>query len=144
MPKRKKINLVIDANWFISACINKNSRAILFRQILKNAHLQVFYSAELLAEVDGVMSRKKFAKIINKHQVSRFSALVLAFMQKTVIGPVETISRDGDDDYLLAICQACQADFLITGDQDLLVLGTHRQTTILTMSQFLQLLPFLK
>ena len=48
--------------------------------------------------------------------------------------------RDEKDDYLLGICESCNADFLVTGDEDLLILGTYQSTTILTMSQFVQLL----
>ena len=35
------------------------------------------------------------------------------------------VSRDPDDDAALALAVAAQADLLITGDADLLVLGVH-------------------
>ena len=47
-------------------------------------------------------------------------------------------SADPADDFLLALCEAGRADYLVTGDKTgLLVLGTHGGTTILTAREFL-------
>ncbi len=143
MPGEKKVNLVLDANWFISACINSRSRRTLYYKILSNDQLHTFYSSELLAEFEGVISRKKFAGIITPAQVGRFQALTLPLMNRVSPTLIPATSRDPDDDYLLGICKTCQADFLITGDDDLLTLGTFEQTTIVSMGQFLQILPLL-
>lgn len=143
MPKKRKINVVIDANWYISACINKNSRRTLYHTILKNTHLQIFYSTELLQEFEGVITRKKFAKIIAPHQVVRFISLPMLFLKEVPVTTKPTLVRDAKDDYLLGICESCNADFLITGDADLLTLETYKNTTIVTMGQFVRLLNLL-
>lgn len=143
MPKGRKLKVVLDANWFISACINSRSRRTIYYKILSNAQLRVFYSSELVAEFEGVISRKKFAKIITPVQVGRFQTLALPLMNRIVSTPIPATSRDPDDDYLLGICKTCQADFLITGDDDLLTLGTFEHTTIVSMGQFLQILSLL-
>lgn len=93
-----------------------------------------------MAEFDGVIARPKFAKIITPAQVKRFKTMALTFIKKTEITTVPAIVRDLDDDYLLGMCEGCQADFLITGDKDLLTLGTYQNTAILTMGQFLSVL----
>jgi hypothetical protein len=52
--------------------------------------------------------------------------------------PIVRRSADPLDDFLLALCQAGRADYLVTGDKGgLLVLGTHGGTTILTARSFL-------
>jgi putative PIN family toxin of toxin-antitoxin system len=52
--------------------------------------------------------------------------------------PDITISRDPWDNFLLALAEKGAADFLVTGDKaDLLTLGQHRKTTIVTARQFL-------
>ena len=52
--------------------------------------------------------------------------------------PVVRRSADSLDDFLLALCEAGRADYLVTGDKTgLLVLGTHGSTTILTARAFL-------
>ena len=144
MNRRKKLRLVLDANWFVSACISRSSRRTLYYKILKNPRLQVFYSAELMAEFEGVMARPKFARIVTPAQVKRFTRIVLNFVRKTEIAAIPAIVRDWNDNYLLGICEGCEADFLITGDKDLLTLETYQNTTILTMGQFVSILSVLK
>jgi len=46
--------------------------------------------------------------------------------------------RDSKDDIFLELAVAAKADFLITGDEDLLVLESFRKTQILTMADFIQ------
>ncbi len=57
-----------------------------------------------------------------------------------IVDRLPTVRRSADpsDDFLLALCEAGRADYLVTGDKaDLLVLGTHGGTTILTARAFL-------
>jgi putative PIN family toxin of toxin-antitoxin system len=82
---RKKIRVVIDANWYISACISRNSRKTLYYNIFKNNHLQVYYSKELLQEFEGVITRKKFVKIISLNQIVRFISFATIFLKEITI-----------------------------------------------------------
>ncbi|MCD8539285.1 MAG: putative toxin-antitoxin system toxin component, PIN family, partial [Leadbetterella sp.] len=68
----------------------------------------------------------------------RFKSLLLLFLKITEIHFVPDEVRDADDNYLLGICDSCQAQYLITGDKDLLVLGNYRNTSIVSMSQFIR------
>ncbi|HOZ88542.1 MAG TPA: putative toxin-antitoxin system toxin component, PIN family, partial [Bacteroidia bacterium] len=52
---------------------------------------------------------------------------------KTVI----RICRDEKDNFLLALCEDGKADYLITGDEDLLILKKFKKTTILKISEYL-------
>lgn len=140
---RKKIRVVIDANWYISACISRNSRKTLYYNIFKNNHLQVYYSKELLQEFEGVITRKKFVKIISSNQIVRFISFATLFLKEITISEIPKVVRDRNDDYLLAICEACDAHFLVTGDDDLLSLEIYKNTTIVSMSQFTKLLTIL-
>jgi predicted nucleic acid-binding protein len=54
--------------------------------------------------------------------------------------PVVDASPDPCDNYLLALAEAGQADVLVTGDKrDVLVLGRHRGTRIVTVRDALTL-----
>ena len=138
--KKERLNIVIDANWFISACINRNSRRTLYYKILRNKHLKIYYSSELFEEFDGVIKREKFRKFIALYQVRRFVEITLLLLEKVIIRSIPDIVRDSKDNYLLGISESCNADFLVTGDGDLLILETYKTTSILTMGQFLSLL----
>jgi len=59
------------------------------------------------------------------------------------LGRLSAIQRSADpaDDFLLAICQAGSADYLVTGDKaGLLALVSHGATAIVTARQFLDLI----
>jgi predicted nucleic acid-binding protein len=46
-------------------------------------------------------------------------------------------SSDPDDDYLLALSEAGQADYLVTGDKDgLLDLGSHKGARVISAREF--------
>lgn len=51
-----------------------------------------------------------------------------------------TICRDPKDNYLLSLAKDGKADYLITGDQDLLILEKFEQTSICLLNQFLRCL----
>jgi predicted nucleic acid-binding protein len=55
------------------------------------------------------------------------------------IVPVSDI-RDIDDLFLLALAETVQADYILTGDKDLLSLHSHRQTKIVTYRYFTDML----
>ena len=59
-----------------------------------------------------------------------------------LVSPSEKIElcRDPKDDFLLEIASAGDADYLVTGDEDLLVLGAIRRTRIIRLAEFRALL----
>ncbi len=138
MPAKR---IILDTNWLVSAAINKNSRRAVFR-LLTNKRIQIIYADALLEEFMEVIARPKFTKVISKDQVSRFIALILPQLAYVPLKTTLQLSRDKDDDYLLALCVDGHADYLLTGDPDLLVLKKVGTTQILTMSEFSSLSGF--
>jgi putative PIN family toxin of toxin-antitoxin system len=55
-------------------------------------------------------------------------------------GTFPSIGRDRKDDYLIAYAVVGEADYLVTGDKDLLVLGSVGGVTIVTPVYFADLL----
>jgi putative PIN family toxin of toxin-antitoxin system len=103
---------------------------------LINENLTIFYSSELLAEYESVISRKKFEKFVRQEQVSRFIGLVLTRLKPVEINTLVRLSRDAKDNFLLSMSIDCGADYLVTGDSDLLVIKKFGKTKILTMAAF--------
>lgn len=54
----KKIRIILDTNWYISATINRKSRRRLY-ELLINEQCTILYADELLAEYKRVVYRKK-------------------------------------------------------------------------------------
>ncbi len=53
---------------------------------------------------------------------------------------VQSLTGDPEDDYVLATCRLSGADYLVTGDQGLLDLGSHGATVIVSPRRFAELL----
>lgn len=135
MAKKRPVKIILDTNWYVSASINRRSRRQLFK-ILTNPGLRIFYSKELLQEYQAVISRKRFQNTISEAQVIRFLSLILPKLTAISINKAVSLSRDPEDNYLLAMALECNADYLVTGDADLLVLKKIRKTNIVRMSEF--------
>jgi len=82
----------------------------------------------LLAELAEVIYRPKFQATIAKSDADPGRMLEEVRQLVEIIDPPQLstpVSRDPDDDAVLAVAVASQADLIITGDADLLALGTY-------------------
>jgi len=134
MPNHLRI--ILDTNWYVSATINRTSRRRLF-SLLTNPELNIVYSSDLIKEYEKVMARDKFKKYVRPNQIKRFIELVLTRLVEIEVKSIKQGSRDISDNYLLGLSVDSNADYLVTGDPDLLVLGNIERTIILNMADFL-------
>jgi putative PIN family toxin of toxin-antitoxin system len=132
----KKIRVILDTNWYVSATINKKSRRIIY-ELLTNKNLTILFSNEILKEFNQVIIRPKFKNIINQQQVTRFINLIIYKIENIEIKSTTEGSRDPNDNFLLSLCVDGKADYLLTGDMDLLILQKIDSTQIITLSNFL-------
>lgn len=90
-------------------------------------------SASLIAELEEIIERKL--------KPTAKTRLFLKGLrgQIRIVKPVplaKPICRDPDDDTVLATAMAGDADFIVTGDDDLLVLKKHAGIRILSPREF--------
>ncbi len=136
MPPRASHRLVVDTNVLISSLISVNMMEVMRRIVGRHV---LIYSPEQLTEFMQVITRPKLkGRILGKHMEELISSLAVNGEVVTVRSVVE-LCRDPDDDHFLALCKDGKADFLITGDKDLLVLKTFMKTRIIDPAEFLQL-----
>jgi hypothetical protein len=133
--KKKKNHLVIiDTNLWISFLISKEFSFI--DKLIKNNKIIIVYSQELFDELITVIQRPKFNKYLNFEKSNALILLFENYFKLIEIAFTVEICRDEKDNFLLALAKDSKADFLITGDKDLLVLNVFENTKILTFTEF--------
>lgn len=108
---------------------------------VRNNTLTLISSPALLAELAEVIDRPKFDVILLRTNTSRAQALAQVRQLAEVIDPPplsQPVCRDPDDDAVLALAIAAQADLVISGDDDLLCLASFEGIPIVTPAQGLQ------
>ena len=135
------LRVVFDTVIFVRCLINPLGlwgRAVF--ELSPQYHLCV--SAPVLLEVLDVLYRsslqRKFKSLAGRNVEDVLG--LLADAEGFEIGDPPAVSRDPKDDKFLATAAAAQADYLVTEDQDLLVLREHQGTRIVTMAAFIQVL----
>lgn len=129
---------VFDTNILVSALLFPNSkpdRAV--RYGLANG--EVLLSLELLEELNEVLGRKKFDRYLTVEEREEFLA---AFVERTIlIEIVENVQacRDPKDDKVLDLALNGAAEYIITGDRDLLVLHPFRDVQVVMVEDFLRI-----
>lgn len=129
-----KTSLIIDTNVYISFLINKGNSAI--QAILEDTNMEIIVSEKLIWELKDTIHKRKFNKLFNFSLANEFIAALKE--RATSMAPTTevTICRDPKDNFLLALAKDAGADFLITGDKDLLVLQQFENTRIITLAEF--------
>jgi putative PIN family toxin of toxin-antitoxin system len=130
---------VVDTNIVVSAFLwGGNPRAALDAARQKTSTL--FTSAALIAELEDVLSRAKFATRIATvgSSVDEMLGDYLALAQ--LVRPTEhpAVVRDPDDDHVIACALAAEAEIIVSSDDDLLTLGHYRDIDILSVTQMLR------
>jgi putative PIN family toxin of toxin-antitoxin system len=132
----KNNRFVLDNNILVSALLIKNSPPF---QIIKKIEAQglILYSEPTLLELNRVLSRKKFNKYFTVEEKQEFILKLVEMSELIEIKESITICRDSKDDKFLELAISGNADFIITGDQDLLVLNPFRNIEVITANEFL-------
>lgn len=131
-----KLRIVIDTNVIVSALIffsSNSMQALTFAR--ENGVLLT--SIDTLAELNDVLSRPKFNRYITQEIRADFLASLANETEIVDIKEKITECRDSKDNKFLELAVSGNADILVTGDQDLLVLHPFRNTQILTVTSFL-------
>jgi len=113
----------------------------LIYKLLSSEDIDVYVCAQLLHEIQDVATRPKIQSRINANDLEQLLRLIKVYGISVKIKnqAVENI-RDSKDLYLLSLAETVGADYVISGDGDLLVLQTHQNTKILSPAQFMQLM----
>jgi putative PIN family toxin of toxin-antitoxin system len=137
------VRIVLDTNVVISALLWRGPPYRVFQAARQQDRLRLFTSPALIEELAEVLLRPGPTKRLAL--IGRTARQVLTDYLEAVelLDPPPLpapISRDPDDDAVLALAAAAKADLIVSGDADLLVLDTHAGIPIRTPAQALSLI----
>ena len=120
-PKKARLSVVLDTNVIIAQLLSKTRRSAssrVFDLWLVRRELQLIVSPPLIEEYLELLQRIGVAE----ERIARFHQRLLTARTVTRInlGKHFRVSRDSDDNFLLATAHAGRARYLVTNDRDLL------------------------
>lgn len=129
----ENLKVILDTNILISAiAFGGNPRQVL--NLVLDEKMNAIISPILLAELQEIINKKFVLK------VAAFELLldsIKDIFQIVHPNKILKVVRDEDDNRVLEAAIEGKCDYIITGDKDLLELGSFKNIEILTADQFL-------
>jgi uncharacterized protein len=135
------VRAVIDTNVLLSGLLWHGAPHRLIERFRTGA-LSLVSSPALLAELAEIVGRAKFAPILKRSNTDPERMLAELRQLAEIVDPPPLpapVSRDPDDDTVLALAVAARVDLVVSGDADLLVLGAHAGIPIVTPARALDI-----
>lgn len=133
------IRAVLDTNVLISALLFTGTPSLLV-SAWQAGRLKPVISADVLDEYVRVLSYPKF-KLTDQEIHSLIEDDLLPFVDTVQTGPISVSNlRDPDDMKFLACARTARVHWLVSGDNDLLLLRKFESIEIVSVSTFLNLL----
>ncbi len=139
------MKVILDANVYISYLLARRSGRSITEVVdscLSNPQIELIAPQELLAEIRRSVLAKPYLRthIFEDELAALEEALALIAETPSPLSDILPHSRDAQDDYLLAYGLMERADYLVTGDDDLLVLERIESLRIVSVPVFWSIL----
>lgn len=133
------IRAVVDTNVFVSGFFWKGPLRSVFEAALGRGFLSVI-SDDIAAELRRVIDRPKFRKHLEQQRIDS-AGLITAIRSVSLIVqplpvPMDAV-RDSKDRMILACAVGGQVDYVVSGDKDLLILGSYEGINVVSPVEFL-------
>jgi putative PIN family toxin of toxin-antitoxin system len=135
MKKSKALKLIIDTNLWVSFIISKKQHII--DPLLYSEDARLLFSKELITEINQTITKPKLKKYFGTNALEEMLLAFDPFIDFIEVKSIVTLCRDEKDNFLLALAKDGDADYLLTGDKDLLYLKKFGKTKINTISEFI-------
>jgi uncharacterized protein len=133
--------VVIDANVFVSAAIARGAAYRIVTAWLDHQPFELIICPAILAEVTDVLARPRVAKRLSADLAALFVRSI-RIAADVVDDPPDgdvSITRYSDDDYLIRLARAHDADLIVSGDKDVLE-WTEQRPPVMSPAAFEQLI----
>jgi len=135
------VRIVLDTNVVLSALLWRGTPYRLLDAIRSRSEARLFTSPALLDELADVLTRPSATKRLAA--IGRTAREVLAdYVEAVEVVEPEQVPRvvpdDADDDQVIAAAVAAGADWIVSGDADLLSMSSYQGIAIITAAQAVQ------
>jgi putative PIN family toxin of toxin-antitoxin system len=134
------MKVVLDVNVWVSGLLWRGIPGLIL-DLSKNQQITILVSEALCEELEDTLRRVKFQSKIQSlaTTVEGLLTVIEELSQSCSYLSVDAPElRDPDDLIILGTAQASQAEVIITGDRDLLILKSFNSIPILTPQDFLK------
>ena len=130
------MKIVLDTNVIIAAFAVHGLCHSVFELCIDR--FEIHSSKEIMDEVERNLRKKLGLPEKIKDEIIQY------LRENMLIEEVKEIPRgmcrDPEDDVILGLIEKVKADYLITGDKDLLIMNTFRSTKIVTLREFWEII----
>lgn len=133
----KAERVVLDTNVLISAVLQPAGPPRAVVDTMRATAGVLLFSDETFDELRARLSRTKFDKYVSREGRAVYLAQLQAVSEWVSIIGAKLGCRDPNDDKLLETALMGQADCIVTGDQDILVMSPFHNIPVLSPTDFL-------
>jgi putative PIN family toxin of toxin-antitoxin system len=130
---------VLDTNVYVSGLISPTSPPDRILDDFRSRRFTACFSSPTLAEFDDVLSRPEVTRYFRRSStwMAEFRGDLRRFALTVEVAVVAAVPEDPPDNLILGTAVAASADYIVSGDNHLLALGSYQGIPILTPRQFL-------
>jgi hypothetical protein len=132
--------IILDTNVLLSALLSPVGPPAQLLEVWERKKFIVVACEALITELRDVASRPFFQARLRLSTIELLAAGLRDLSEFCADLPQEVVAPDAKDSFLLALAEASHADFLVTGDKELLALKHHGPTRIITPTAMIQVL----
>lgn len=136
MRKSNQLTLIIDTNLWISFIIS--NKLNLLDPLLFSGKARLLFSTELIKEISLTITKPKLKKYFSSNPLEEMLTTLDPFIDLIKVNSSVLVCRDPKDNFLLSLAKDGNADYLLTGDKDLLDIKKFEKTKIITITQFFE------
>lgn len=128
------MKIIVDTNVLISAILRDRDPELVIQFIVEHADFEWVASPEILAEYQAVLARPKFR--LSQEIQDAWTTLLIAAIAPIEVDITVDFPADPKDAMFLSCAITTDADFIITGDTDLLNADLAIKTSVVNVNTF--------